>query len=1790
MSTEMANTDPEGIDGVRMTWNAWPHTKVEASKCVIPIAASISPIRPHPHIPNNPYTPLRCKTCSAVLNPFCRVDFSALIWICPFCFQRNHFPHHYSGISETNVPSELYPQYTTVEYTLPVPDRQTLPQPVYVFVVDTCMIEEELRFAKLAVQQALEFLPENALVGFVSFGMQVQVYELGYADISKVYVFQGSKEIRHGFQKGVVQGGGFANSGAARFLLPASEGAYVIHSHLEELGTDQWPVLPGNRSLRCTGVALSVAAGLLAACVSGTGGRIVALVGGPCTEGHGSIVSQDLSDPVRSHKDIDKDAALYFRKAVQFYEDLSKQMVSQGHVLDLFASALDQVGVAEMKVLIERTGGLVVLSESFGHSVFRDSFRCVFESGEDSLGISYNGTLEMYCSKDIKIQGIIGPCTSLEKKGPSVSSTIIGQGNTTTWKLCGLDKDTCLTVLFDISSSDKPDHSGNSNPQLYMQTVTSYHSIEGQSKLRVTTITRRWIEGSAVTEEFQELVQGFDQETAAVVMARLTSYKMETEETFDATRWLDRNLIRLCTRFGDYRKDDPTSFALNPCLSLFPQFMFNLRRSPFVQVFNNSPDETAYFRMMLNRESITNATVMIQPSLISYSFNSLPSPALLDVASISVDRILMLDSYFSVVIFHGLTIAQWRNMGYQDQPEHQAFAQLLQAPHEDAELIIRDRFPVPRLVVCDQHGSQARFLLAKLNPSSSYNCEAGLGMDVIFTDDVNLQLSLAISQPNFAHTLFTFHPHFLVSPLVTVIASVDDEAVANQVIEVVKEMCSCGDEVEVYGEFVARVTDRFSNGSLAWSRRQLYMLHCLGVLLDLDKNDPYTYIKDKDALYLNLVTGLQLPSEEIQGEILFVLYKLCAIGDVWMDSGNGDVLFGHCSKILQLSLEALLKTQRDDVRMNCVGVLLDLDKSDPYTYIKDKDALYLNLVTGLQLPSEEIQGEILFVLYKLCAIGDIWMDSGNGDVLFGHCSKILQLSLEALLKTQRDDVRMNCVALLSVLARRGFFENAFENDVASACKDYNEADNFMETTDLEPENTPLNLLFAEAVKAPLLSSDYEVQTATLDLIVQYLSCGGVSEKEVQVLIEENIADYVFEILRLWGCKNDTLVSSSLQVLDLLSVAEEAFKQRLAIGFTTLVPVLRYVAEVPYHPAQCQSLKLISDCVSDCPGISSSSNLEEISLVMTGMLKKHIDGEANMLPETFTCVCSVIVAVMKSPSSHGTINIAKSLQDISRYTIAICLTYYGDHSGQMLNSLYLLKEAYDYCFEGKSIDPDYMGLRDCILDICASKLLPWVSTNINEIDEDIALGVLEIFHSILLQSDFQPKEFVDVLVSSSWFSFSFGCLGLFPTENMRWRVYFLLSSILDVLLGNDSGQSIRDVALHLPSDPIDLLFLLGQKGSHNQELFCCQSAVLLILYTSSLYDDRLAEDRMVLASLEQYILLNSSEILNGIVEPVIMEVLVGLYGLYRGLAKISYQIPYSPEAESTLFYLMAENQCEIFLRKFHVTSLTWLFQQERICEYLSSQVLRWCRRCIVYGNQIVAFNEIETVELKEIAELVASGDNYGAKLLVCLLRELVEENGEEDDIVLLLNMIASIIELYPAASAELSVNGIALAFQNLYQYHHHHHYSSLETFNLTCQLVFTILHSVNSEALFDDEAWTTVATELMHYLISTIAENGCTQDALLVMGILCLILHHSLYQSLVEASKIILLNTQLISLVDKMIHEACLKGPALFDHDEATETGEGLIFLLLLNYFCHKRLVFPQRWQNGSLYRLCNGSN
>ncbi|KAJ0074535.1 hypothetical protein Patl1_37618 [Pistacia atlantica] len=75
-----------------------------------------------------------------------------------------------------------------------------------------------------------------------------------------------------------------------------------------------------------------------------------------------------------------------------------------------------------------------------------------------------------------------------------------------------------------------------------------------------------------------------------------------------------------------------------------------------------------------------------------------------------------------------------------------------------------------------------------------------------------------------------------------------------------------------------------------------------------------------------------------------------------------------------------------------------------------------------------------------------------------------------------------------------------------------EGDNSMKITEDGEGHPSLNVLFAEAIKGPLLSSDSQVQINTLDLIFHFLSSEGALGQLIQDLVEENIADYVFAIL------------------------------------------------------------------------------------------------------------------------------------------------------------------------------------------------------------------------------------------------------------------------------------------------------------------------------------------------------------------------------------------------------------------------------------------------------------------------------------------------------------------------------------------------------------------------------------------------------------------------------------------------------------------------------------------------------
>ena len=88
-----------------------------------------------------------------------------------------------------------------------------------------------------------------------------------------------------------------------------------------------------------------------------------------------------------------------YQSISQFYEALAKRVSTSGHVVDLFAGCLDQVGLLEMKSLPNSTNGVMVLSDAFTTSIFKQSFLRVFTKDEQGhLEMGFNATFDVQVS------------------------------------------------------------------------------------------------------------------------------------------------------------------------------------------------------------------------------------------------------------------------------------------------------------------------------------------------------------------------------------------------------------------------------------------------------------------------------------------------------------------------------------------------------------------------------------------------------------------------------------------------------------------------------------------------------------------------------------------------------------------------------------------------------------------------------------------------------------------------------------------------------------------------------------------------------------------------------------------------------------------------------------------------------------------------------------------------------------------------------------------------------------------------------------------------------------------------------------------------------------------------------------------------------------------------------------------------------------------------------------------------------------------------------------------------
>ncbi|KAI4832368.1 hypothetical protein KUCAC02_015337 [Chaenocephalus aceratus] len=163
----------EDRDGVRFSWNLWPSSRLEATRLVVPVSCLFTPLKERPDLPPVQYEPVLCSraNCKAVLNPYAKLTSEPKYGRATSAFKGTHF--------------------STIEYIV---QRGPTAPLIFLYVVDTCLEEEDLQALKESLQMSLSLLPP-ALVGLITFGRMVQVHELSCEGIAKSYVFRGTKDL-----------------------------------------------------------------------------------------------------------------------------------------------------------------------------------------------------------------------------------------------------------------------------------------------------------------------------------------------------------------------------------------------------------------------------------------------------------------------------------------------------------------------------------------------------------------------------------------------------------------------------------------------------------------------------------------------------------------------------------------------------------------------------------------------------------------------------------------------------------------------------------------------------------------------------------------------------------------------------------------------------------------------------------------------------------------------------------------------------------------------------------------------------------------------------------------------------------------------------------------------------------------------------------------------------------------------------------------------------------------------------------------------------------------------------------------------------------------------------------------------------------------------------------------------------------------------------------------------------------------------------------------------------------
>ncbi|CAH2352627.1 protein transport protein Sec23p [[Candida] railenensis] len=789
--------------GINFNWDVFPSTRLENSQLPTPIGCLYQPLIEVSKNDNQSRPSAAsfcsCQKCGAYMNPYIEIDHTRSIWKCQFCHQKSFLPKVSSGpISNDSLPAfaeQTISNDITTGFNGDVPESIVLVVDLYQHVDEVQEDGSNTSFSSLieSLLTAMDRIKDGSLLALISFDESVHIHrpatpnektsfakdELFEEDAYNVNdLFENEDTIAKVVSRIEQSGVGDLPKSVSESPL-VSQGILVelsdatrdsVKSHLRSLKPTFTNSFKPPRSL---GLCLYISS-LLVSRLSFQNfkAKFLIFVSGPNTTEPGIILNPNKNKVFRSHSDIKElnDKSSNYSSSLKFFEmisfianglSLSKAFRISSEIttkttdfelnlstpkwsFDIFTGSLDQVGLYEMKRLIQNTNGDIFVSSSFKDLQFRNQLVKCFEAHTKS----YNATLTVLTSPRLKVRKLVGHCYHLPasyKDSKSLQENISDQLNTfdskfkqhyftNRWFWNSFKKtDESLAIFFDIDGLRSfKDFSSRDPKNMYVQFQFKYWDPEVKLwKIRITTVCKRTT--LSVIDKQRELsanlinakidmLQSFNAKSWTVLLARLMINKLDTNIGFDfegIVEEIDSVTVKLLNNFNKLIVEN---YQINENLKDLPSFIYNLRRNPqLINIFNSSPDETTYYHHWFMKMGQDLGIKVIEPLLYSTEYEkTFP----LDTSTLSVvpdKSYLIMDSFFNVIVYYKYTAPEDKlklhHSNNDNLVSNEEIAELKVAKdYLQIVLNVQERSLVPKYIITQTNHSQARFLMSRLNP------------------------------------------------------------------------------------------------------------------------------------------------------------------------------------------------------------------------------------------------------------------------------------------------------------------------------------------------------------------------------------------------------------------------------------------------------------------------------------------------------------------------------------------------------------------------------------------------------------------------------------------------------------------------------------------------------------------------------------------------------------------------------------------------------------------------------------------------------------------------------------------------------------------------------------------------------------------------------------------------------------------------------------------------------------------------------------------------------------------